>query len=216
MTSIVDLTQSERTIILMTGMLLATIFIILGILIHRYKYYNLIAGYNSAPEHIKNQYDIEGLAKHIGNGLITLGVLLIISTVLLYSGLLTLFKVTFFIFLFIVFIILLGSIKFMTYRQNLAKKSPSDARHHFLHRLLPTRIFRALEKGTRQWLQECRHCGYKQDYWEAGNVRYKAYGEPTELQLCENCKKFRLHKIRKKTNFEADRLVNEIIKTNTL
>jgi len=216
MTSIVVLTQSERTIILMTGMLLSTIFIILGILIHKYKYYNLIAGYNSAPEHIKKQYDIEGLAKHIGNGLITLGVLLIISTVLLYSGLLTLFKVTFFIFLFIVFIMLLGSIKFMPYRQNLAKKSPSDARHHFLHRLLPTRIFRALEKGTRQWLQECRHCGYKQDYWEAGNVRYKAYGEPTQLQWCENCKKFRLQKIRKKTNFETDRLVNQIIKTNTL
>jgi len=76
MTSIVDLTQSERTIILMTGMLLSTIFIILGILIHRYKYYNLIAGYNSAPEHIKKQYDIEGLTKHIGNGLITPGVLL--------------------------------------------------------------------------------------------------------------------------------------------
>ncbi len=98
---------------------------------------------------------------------------------------------------------LLGSIKFMPYRQNLAKKSPSDARHHFLYRLLPTRIFRALEKGTRQWLQECRHCGYKQDYWEAGNVRYKAYGEPTQLQWCE---KFRLHKVRKKTNFEADQL----------
>jgi len=116
MTSIVDLTQSERTIILMTGMLLSTIFIILGILIHRYKYYNLIAGYNQAPEHIKKQYDIEGLAKHIGNGLITLGVLLILGTIFLYFSLLTLFTVTFFIFLFIVFIMLLGSVKFMPYR----------------------------------------------------------------------------------------------------
>jgi len=148
MTWIFDIPESERNLILISGLLLSTIFIILGILIVRYKYYNLIAGYNSAPEHIKKQYDIEGLAKHIGNGLITLGVLLIISLLLLYSGLLTLFKVTFFIFLFIVFIILLGSIKFMPYRQNLAKKSPSDARHHFLHRLLPTRIFRALEKGN--------------------------------------------------------------------
>ncbi len=198
MTSIKDLGDYELKIILIAGLLLSTIFIILGILIVRYKYYNLIAGYNQAPEHKKKQYDIEGLAKHIGNGLITLGVLLIISTVFLYSGFLTLFKVTFFIFLFIVFIMLLGSIKFMPYRQNLAKKSSSDARHHFLHRLLPTRIFRALEKGTRQWLQECRHCGYKQDYWEAGNVRYKAYGEPTQLQWCESCKKFRLHKVLKK------------------
>ncbi len=216
MPSIKDLGDYELKIILIAGLLLSTIFIIFGILIVRYKYYNLIAGYNQAPKHIKKQYDIEGLAKHIGNGLITLGLLLIISTLLLYSDLLTLFKVTFFIFLFIVFIMLLGSIKFMPYRQNIAKKSSSDERHHFLHRLLPTRIFRALEKGTRQWLQECRHCGYKQDYWEAGNVRYKAYGEPTKLGWCENCKKFRLHKIRKKSNFEADQLVNQIIKTNTL
>jgi len=179
MPSINDLGDYELKIILIAGLLLSTIFIILGILIVQYKYYNLIAGYNQAPEHKKKQYDIEGLAKHIGNGLITLGVLLIISTLLLYSALLTLFKVTFFIFLFIVFIMLLSSIKFMPYRQNLDKKSPSDARHHFLHRLLSTKIIRAFEKGTRQWLQECRHCGYQQDYWEAGNVRYKAYGEPT-------------------------------------
>jgi len=206
MTSIFYILESERNLILMTGLFLSAIFIIVGILIVRYKYYNLIAGYNLSPDHLKKQYDILGLSKHIGNGLITLGVLLILSTIFLYFSLITLFTVTFSIFLFIVFIILLGSIKFMPYRQNLAKKSPSDARHHIMHRLLPTRIFRALEKGTRQWLQECRHCGYKQDYWEAGNVRYKAIGEPTELQFCENCKKFRLHKIRKKTVLEADQL----------
>jgi len=121
MPSINNLGDSELKTILMTGFLLSTIFIILGILIHRYKYYNLIAGYNSAPEHIKKQYDIEELAKHIGNGLITLGVLLILGTIFLYFSLYTLFTVTFFIFLFIVFIILLASIKFMPYRQNLAK-----------------------------------------------------------------------------------------------
>ncbi len=195
MPSINDLGDYELKIILIAGLLLSTIFIILEILIAWYKYYNLIVGYNLAPEHIKKQYDIEGLAKHIGNGLITLGVLLILGTILLYFSLLTLFKVAFFIFLFIVFIMLLGSVKFMPYRQNLVKKSPSDARHHFLHRMLPTKVYRALEKGTRQWLQECRNCGYKQDYWEAGNVRYKAYGEPTQLQWCE---KFSLHKVRKK------------------
>jgi len=206
MTSINGLGNSELKIILIAGLLLSTIFIILGILIYRYKYYNLIAGYNSAPEHKKKQHDIEGLAKHIGNGLITLGVLLILGTILLYFSLLTLFKVTFFIFLFIVFIMLIGSFKFMPYRQNLAKKSPSDARHHFLYCILPTKIYKALEKGTRQWLQECRHCGHKQDFWEAGGVRHKGYGEPTKLQMCVNCKKIRCHKIRKKTNFEADQL----------
>jgi len=69
MTSIKDLGDDELKTILIAGFLLSTIFIILGVLVVRYKYYNLIAGYNSAPEHIKKQYDIEGLAKHIGNGL---------------------------------------------------------------------------------------------------------------------------------------------------
>ena len=68
MPSINDLGDYELKIILIAGLLLSTIFIILGILIVRYKYYNLIVGYNLAPEHIKKQYDIEGLAKHIGNG----------------------------------------------------------------------------------------------------------------------------------------------------
>ena len=121
MPSINDLGDYELKIILIAGLLLSTIFIILGILIYRYKYYNLIAGYNSAPEHIKKQYDIKGLAKHIANGLITLGVFLILGTIFLYFSLLTLFQVTFFIFLFIVFIMPLGSITFMPYRQNLVK-----------------------------------------------------------------------------------------------
>jgi len=59
MPSINDLGDYELKIILIARLLLSTIFIILGILIHRYKYYNLIAGYNSAAEHIKKQYDIE-------------------------------------------------------------------------------------------------------------------------------------------------------------
>jgi hypothetical protein len=215
MASIFDLPENERNLILITGLILSTVFIILGVLVDRYKCYNLIAGYNLAPAHIKKQYDIEGLAKHVRNGLITLGVLLITCTILLYLSLYTLLKVTIFIFLFVVFIMLIGSFKFMPYIQNLLKKSPSDARHHILHWLLPAKIYKALEKGTRKWLQECRHCGYKQDYWEAGNMRYKAYGEPTELQWCENCQKFRFHKVRKKTNIEADKIVNQIIKTNS-
>ncbi|NIP38752.1 MAG: DUF3784 domain-containing protein [Candidatus Dadabacteria bacterium] len=215
MTSLIEIAQNDRNLIIIAGFALSSIFIILGILIGRRKYYNLIAGYNLEPKHIKEQYDIEGLAKHIGDGLITLGVLLIICAIFLYFNFLKLLIAAIFIFLFIVLIILLGSRKFMPYTQNLMKESPSDARHHFLHWLLPERIFRALEKGSRKWLQECRHCGYKQDYWEAGNVRYKAIGEPTQLQYCENCKKFRMHKIRKKTILEADRIVNEIIKTNS-
>jgi len=206
MSSIKDLGDNELTIILMIGLLLSSIFIILGILVDRYKFYNLIAGYNSAPETIKKQYDIKGLANHVGNGLITLGVLLIISTILFYSGLFAWFKVIIFVFFFIVFIMLIGSLKFMPARQNLAAHSPADAKHPFLHWILPTKIYKAIEKGTRQWLQVCNQCGHKQDFWEAGGVRHKGYGEPTKLQMCENCKKLRWHKIRKKTTFEADQL----------
>ena len=215
MTSIFYILENERNLVLMTGLVLSPIFIIFGILIVRYKYYNLIAGYNLSPDHIKKQYDIVGLSRHIGNGLITLGVVLILATVFLYFGFTKLLIAAFFIFLFIVLIMLIGSFKFMPYTQNLIKDSPSDAKHHFLHWLLPTKFYRAIEKGTIKWLQECRHCGYKMDYWEAGNVRYKAIGEPTQLQWCESCKKLRLHKIRKKTVLEADKIVNEIIKTNS-
>ena len=214
MSSLIEIVENDRNLIIFAGFTLSFIFIILGILIDRYKYYNLIAGYNLEPQHIKKQYDIEGLAKHIGNGLITLGVLLIISALFLYFSFLKLLTATIFLFLFIVLIILLGSRKFMPYTQNLMKESPSDARHHFVHWLLPEKIFRALEKGTRKWLQECRHCGYKQDYWEAGNIRYNAIGEPTQLQWCENCKKLRLHKVRKKTLLETEQIINQIVRTD--
>ena len=64
---------------LVFGGSLSLIFFVLGILIYKYKWYGLIAGYNLSPDHIKKQYDIEGLAKHVGQGLMTLAVLLIIS-----------------------------------------------------------------------------------------------------------------------------------------
>lgn len=215
MSIIYEIAEYEKIVISLTGFTLSAIFIIQGILIYYYKCYNLIAGYNLSSENIKKQYDIEGLSKHIGHGLIVLGVLLFVSTILILTGLITLFTITAFIVLFMVLIIILGSRKFMPYTQNLIKESPSDAKHHFLHWILPEKVFRALEKGSRQWLQQCRHCGYKQDYWEAGNIRYKAIGEPTKLLWCENCKKFRFHKIRKKSVLEAESIDSQNIKINS-
>lgn len=75
------------------------------------------------------------------------------------------------------------------------------AEHKFLRFILPTRAFEAVKAGTKEWLMECP-CGYKQDFWDAGGVRYKAVGEPRQLYKCTKCGKAKWHKIRKKTSEE--------------
>jgi len=194
-----DPAQSNRLIILCAGIVIAAVLVLLGVMVDRRRRYHLIAGYNRAPEEVKKLYDIEGLAKHIGGGLITLGVLLAAAAIVLYCGLQKWFAGAMGLFLFVVFIMLVGARKFMPARQLLAARSPADAGHPFLRWILSEKAYKAVEKGTRQWYQECRTCGHRQDFWEAGGVRYKAAGKPTKLQLCEKCQKVRWHKIRKKT-----------------
>ena len=70
--------------------------------------------------------------------------------------------------------------------------------HKFLRFILPERAFEAVKAGTKEWLIECP-CGHKQDFWDAGGVRYKAAGEPRQLLACPVCARLRWHKIRKKT-----------------
>ena len=188
---------------LITGIFISIGLAVIGILINHYKCYGLIAGYNRATEEIKTQYDIQGLAEHISNGLVTLGVLLIFSVVSHYFGFISWFKLFFGLFIFIALVIIIGTRKFMPARRNLMKSSPVDAKHPFLYWLLPTSTYKAIEKGTRQWLQVCKKCGHKQDFWEAGGVRGGGIGEPVKLQLCENCQKLRMHKIRRKTESES-------------
>ena len=77
------------------------------------------------------------------------------------------------------------------------------AEHRFLKFILPARAFTAVEKGTRQWLIECK-CGYKRDFWDAGGVRYKACGEPRQYVKCPQCGKSTWHKIRRKTQEEKE------------
>jgi len=198
--------ENPRLIFMMVGLLMSFLFILFGILIVHFQHYNLIAGYNRAPESVKSQYDIDGLAAHIGNGLITLGVLLIISLVFLHFDMNIWFASFLGLFTFIVVIILIGARKFMPARQAFAVNSPVDAKHPFLHWLLPVGAYKAVEQGTRQWLQECKHCGHKQDYWEAGGERFKAAGEPVVTQWCDKCQRLRLHKVRKKIPQEISEL----------
>ena len=186
---------------LLFSLFLSTLFTIVGYMVAYQKRYNLISGYNRAPQSVKDQYDIEGLSKHLGDGLITLAVLLTISSVFFWFGLDSWMIGGMGLFTFITLIILIGTRKFMPPRRLPAQRSPSDAKHAFLYSVLPTRLNRAMEAGSRQWQQECRKCGHAQDYWEAGGVRWKAVGEPSQLALCEECGTLRWHKIRKKPEF---------------
>ena len=137
---------NDPLLILIFGGSFSLIFFVLGILIYKYKWYGLIAGYNHSPEHIQKQYDIEGLAKHVGQGLMTLAVLLIISTALFYFKLYGWFNASMGVFIFIAFIIPLGAPKFMPEQQRLIKEGSADAKHPILRRTLPTSIYKSLEK----------------------------------------------------------------------
>ncbi len=184
--------------ILTIGVLISIVLAVLGVLINRHKRYDLIPGYSRADEAVKKQYDIKGLAEHIGNGLVTLGVLLLISLVFRFFGLNTWFLVFIGIFIFIALVIIIGAPKFMP--------ATSDAKHPVLFKLLPAKFYNSIKKGTKQWLQVCKTCGHKQDFWDAGGVRGGGFGEPLKLQFCEKCQKQRMHKIRKKTVSESNEL----------
>lgn len=199
MTSGAEMTESVRALILAFSFALASVFIVLGVLVDRYKRYGLIAGYNRAPEEVRKQYDIEGLASHLGNGLITLGVLLIMSSILFWFGLVGWSTGFIGLFVFVAFIIVIGGQKFLPKRRNLAAHSPGDAAHPFLRWVLPDRIFRAIERGTREWLIECGSCGHRRDFWEAGGVRGKGVGEPRSWNYCPQCGKWSWNRIRKKS-----------------
>jgi len=189
---------------LIFGLSLSFVFFALGLLIYVYKFYNLIAGYNRSSEEEKKQYDIEELAKHVGQGLITLSVLLTLSTIFFFLELYLWFNIFIGLFIFIAFIIPIGALKFMPEQQRLIKEGSADAKHPFFRRVLPEKVYRSLERKTRLWLQVCSKCGHRTDFWEAGGVRGGGIGEPSTLQYCEKCKKFHMHKIRKKTFEELD------------
>ena len=188
------------------GIFVSLALFIPGLLISRYKFYHLIPVYNRDSEQIKKEYDIKGLADHMGHGLITLSVLLMISTVLYYFKFFGWCFASMSLFVLVVVIIPLGAPKFMPEQQKLLKSGSADAKHPFLRRVLSTAAYRSLEQKTRKWIQVCLKCGHKQDFWEAGGVRGGGVGEPVKLQYCEACEKNRFHKIRKKI---AQELVDE-------
>ncbi len=196
------LSTTEQIIVVLSGVAFGGVFITVGVLIKKYKWYQLIAGYNTASEAVKKQYDIEGLAAHIGDGLATLGVIIIIEVVLLYFDQATLVLIGIGVFLFIVAIILIGRHKFMPARLAFAKARPDDAMHPYLNRLVPEKIFQRIKSGTKNWLIECMDCHHKRDFWETGGLRGGGVGEPRNWTYCPECEGWSWQKIRKKSQQE--------------
>jgi membrane glycosyltransferase len=114
---------------LLFGVGLSALFAIAGYLIAYRKYYGLIAGYNTASESEKREYDIEPLSRHLGDGLIVIGVPLTISSVLFWLGFDLWSTGVMGVFVFMVFILLIGTRKYLPARMKRARKSGADARH---------------------------------------------------------------------------------------
>jgi len=54
--------------------------------------------------------------------------------------------------------------------------------------LLPKRTYKAVETGTRKWCITCQ-CGHERDLWEAGGIRYGAFGNKWGFKFCSACSK---------------------------
>lgn len=42
-----------------------------------------------------------------------------------------------------------------------------------------------------EWICRCKTCGFERSVWDAGGVRFKAYGNKREYQACPTCPKGR-------------------------
>ncbi|MBW2395307.1 MAG: DUF3784 domain-containing protein [Deltaproteobacteria bacterium] len=182
--------------ILLGGFAFSLLWVVLGVRIRYFKSYGLLAGYNTAPAEEQARYDVEGLGNHVGNGLITMGVLFALATGAVGLGSMTWTWVFFGLFLGVVFLIVVGGRKFLPENQHPPGEQP-PSEHSFLRRIVPERAFRAIEIGTRHWLIECS-CGHIRDYWDAGGVRFKAVGEPRQWTHCPACGEAHWQKVRKK------------------
>lgn len=189
--------MSEGEIIMTAGVLIALPLLVLGQRIRYGRDYRLVAGYNRASVEEQARYDIEGLADHLGNGLISLGVLCILMPGAWLLGWETIARILLGVFLLFAFITVVGGQKFLPHRQHPAPGTPRGSFQRLLERILPERAFAAIEAGTRQWVAECK-CGAIQDFWETGGIRYKAVGEPRSLMSCPSCRKLSMQKIRKR------------------
>ena len=166
----------EKQLILVAGLLFSLTFWVLGIAVRWFRAYRLIAGYNTASAEEKKKYDIEGLADHLGNGLIVIGAFSLLATLSAYTDQVPLAIIFVTGIVFVAFIMVVGGQKFLPKCQHPEPGFEIHAQHRFLKKILPAKAFAAIKRGTQNWMTVCP-CGEQQDFWEVGGVRYKACGE---------------------------------------
>lgn len=176
--------------ILVTAFAMAAILGVLGAKLRYDQAYGLIAGYNTASREEQQKYDIEGLAQHLGNGLMTMAVLIVLASLAVAMERVDWCLGIMGVFVFVAFIIVVGGRKFLP-------NAPKPGEHRVLQAMLSDNTFDSIKSGTKQWLIECR-CGHKRDYWEVGGVR-NGVGQGRELSACPACQKLTWQKVRKKT-----------------
>ena len=169
---------------LLGGAVVALPLLTLGLLIYYKRDYRLIAGYNTASPEEKAKYDIEGLADHLGGGLNTIAVCILLASVALAAGWEKTGYTFIGLFIFLSAIVVIGGQKFCP--------QPSGPRLSFAQRFIKffvsAAVFASMERGTRQWQYVCS-CSGTEDYWDSGGIRWKAVGNRREWSPCPNCKK---------------------------
>lgn len=57
-------------------------------------------------------------------------------------------------------------------------------------------LYRRIKSETQEWRLDCK-CGYADNLWNYGGIRYKAKGSQWVLQKCHGCNRFRFLKMHK-------------------
>jgi len=58
----------------------------------------------------------------------------------------------------------------------------------FIIKIFP-KLASRMEEESRQWMIQCQKCNYEISVWDAGGIRYKAWGTVRRLGKCSRCGK---------------------------
>lgn len=53
--------------------------------------------------------------------------------------------------------------------------------------MLPQKLADGMETESKSWMLQCPNCKHERSYWEMGDVRWKAVGNPRLYRRCQNC-----------------------------
>lgn len=57
----------------------------------------------------------------------------------------------------------------------------------FFKAILPQKLVDDIEAESRSWVLQCPDCKHERSYWELGDIRWKAAGNPRKYRRCPNC-----------------------------